>query len=142
MSRLAALLLSVIIVSPEGMGAPSTQDQLRERLERTYTSAAKWLINKQDANGAWRTGPPGRLSPSPAYTALCITALSKAPQELRKTFETPIDAGVSFLLSNANLDGSFGEGPGGTFMKTLVPTQRPSTMSFHPSPSMSNTATS
>jgi squalene-hopene/tetraprenyl-beta-curcumene cyclase len=93
---------------------------LRSRLLKTYENAADWLAGQQDDKGAWKMGPPGKEAPSPSYTALIVNALSHAPEPLRAKYKGTVAKGVDFLLSKANKDGSFGEGPSGSFLKTYT----------------------
>jgi squalene-hopene/tetraprenyl-beta-curcumene cyclase len=49
-----------------------------------------------------------------------IVSLANAPADLRAKYKEPLDKAVAYLVSKANEDGSFGEGPSGTFMKTYT----------------------
>ena len=101
--------------------AAGVQDvELRKRMIDTYGAAAEWLAGPQGADGAWKMGAPGKEAPSPSYTALIVGSLSHAPEPLRAKFKPVVDKGADFLLSKANKDGSFGEGPSGSFLKTYT----------------------
>ncbi len=96
------------------------EDDLKKRLIETYAAAADWLVSLQDQHGAWKMGPPDRQMPSPSYTGIILTALANAPEELRSRYKEPMARAKAFLLSKANQDGSFGEGPAGSFLKTYT----------------------
>lgn len=98
----------------------SSNDELADKLKKTYAEAAKWLAEQQHPSGAWTMGPPGRKEPSAAYTALIVSGLAGAPAEIRRTHAAVVARGIAYLLSARNLDGSFGEGPGRTYMKTYA----------------------
>ena len=112
------LLLIAAVLVPTG--SPTQDVDLRKRLIDTYASAAEWLAAQQDAGGSWKMGAPGKEAPSPSYTALIVGSLSNAPEPLRARFKPVTDKGVAFLLSKVNKDGSFGEGPSGSFLKTYT----------------------
>ena len=91
-----------------------------QRLKSTYQTAADWMVGQQEAAGSWKTGVPGQESTSPSYTGLIVTALANAPEELKAKYKPAVDKAVAYLLSKRNLDGSVGEGPTGTFLKTYA----------------------
>jgi len=102
-------------------GAPAAQEgDLARKLTETYASAAAWLLGQQDPAGAWQMGPAGKTAPSPSYTALIATSLATAPEKLRAQYKPAVEKAVAYLVSKANPDGSFGEGPTGNFMKTYT----------------------
>lgn len=96
------------------------QDDLKKKLENAYSSAGDWLVSQQDKSGAWLSGPPGKESPSVAYTSIIVTAFARAPKDLRAKYQKSIDAGSAWIASKKNDDGSFGEGPSGGFLKTYA----------------------
>lgn len=99
--------------APTGVEAPSTAD-LAPKLRDSYRAAADWLVRQQTPEGAWSAGPV----PSPAYTALILTALREAPPELRTAYQAPIDKALAWLATTQNADGSFSEQGG--LMKSYV----------------------
>lgn len=112
---LAAVLLGV------SLNASAAQEgDVTKRLTETYVAAADWLTGQQAADGAWKMGPPGQQMASPSYTGLVLTALANAPKEVRAKYKEPLEKAAAFLLSKANADGSFGEGPTGGFLKTYT----------------------
>lgn len=100
-------------------GAPAAPG-VRARLLQAYAAGADWLVSQQDEAGAWKMGPPGQQMRSPSYTGLMVTALGGAPPELRATYTPAVDKAVAFIVSKSNLDGSVGEGPAGSFLKTYT----------------------
>jgi squalene-hopene/tetraprenyl-beta-curcumene cyclase len=108
------------VVAAALMGAAPQGDDLGKKLRQTWSAAADWLVSQQDASGAWKMAAGGQQAPSPAYTGLIITSLANAPIELRAKYKEPLDKALAYLVSKANDDGSFGEGPTGTFMKTYT----------------------
>ncbi len=100
--------------------AQDSNSDLRKKLEEAYGKAADWLVSQQDKSGAWLQGPSGKQAPSVAYTSLVVSALASAPAELREKYKDSIARGAEFLNSRKNDDGSFGEGPGGGFLKTYA----------------------
>jgi squalene-hopene/tetraprenyl-beta-curcumene cyclase len=107
--------------SATGPAAPAVaSDDLARRLAETYAAAADWLAGQQDASGAWKMGPPDKQAPSPSYTGLIVAALANAPPSIRARFTPNVEKGVAFLLSKTNDDGSVGEGPSGSFLKTYA----------------------
>jgi squalene-hopene/tetraprenyl-beta-curcumene cyclase len=106
------IFLSLLLLAQDG--------DLAQRLKTAYVEAADALVLRQDEGGAWRIAMPDRTAPSVAYTALVVTALSRGPDDLRAKYKSAIEKATRFLLSRANLDGSFGEGDSGSYMKTYA----------------------
>ncbi len=96
------------------------ESDLAKRLTATFEKAADWLVSQQDAGGAWKMGPPGQQMASPSYTALIVTSLANAPGRLKEKYRPAAERATEFLLSKHNADGSFGEGPAGSFLKTYT----------------------
>jgi squalene-hopene/tetraprenyl-beta-curcumene cyclase len=112
--------MKILAVAATALLALAPQDDLAQRLRQTWTAAADWLVSQQDASGAWKMAAGGQAAPSPSYTGLMIVSLANAPADLRAKYKEPLDKAVAYLVSKANEDGSFGEGPSGTFMKTYT----------------------
>jgi squalene-hopene/tetraprenyl-beta-curcumene cyclase len=106
------ILLALLLLAQDG--------DLAQRLRTAYVDAADALIRQQDEGGAWRIAMPDRTAPSVAYTALVVSALARGPDDLRAKHRPAIEKATRFLLSRANLDGSFGEGDSGSYMKTYA----------------------
>lgn len=111
--------MKLILLATALLTGPQDPD-LRKRLQTTYEAAGDWLVSQQDDKGAWKMGVPGKEAPSPSYTALIVGSLSNAPEPLKTKFKPAVDKGVGFLLTKVNDDGSFGEGPSGSFLKTYT----------------------
>lgn len=106
------MAIALALLAPQDAKDP----ELRRKLETAYTSAADWLVSQQDKSGAWKQGP----GPSVAFTSLAVTALARAPKDLRAKYDGPISRGAEFVASKRNSDGSFGEGPTGAFLKSYT----------------------
>lgn len=106
-------LLTVLVPRPQA-------DDTAEKLRLTYMAAAEWMMGQQDASGAWRIRRAENPAPSAAYTALVVASLAQGPESLRPLYRGAIDKGARYLLSRANLDGSFGEGESGSYLKTYT----------------------
>lgn len=108
----AALLAAPAFAQEEG--------DLARRLRLAYMAAADGLLAQQDASGAWSVRYPDRSAPSVAYTGLIVRSLAEAPEPLRPLYKAAVEKGARYILSRANLDGSFGEGERGAFLKTYT----------------------
>ncbi|HLY11495.1 MAG TPA: hypothetical protein VKW04_19490 [Planctomycetota bacterium] len=121
MKTAAAVLSAVLIVT---LGArPSVaapQEDIVKKLTDTYASAGDWIVSQQQDSGAWLSGPADKAVPSAAFTGLMVAALGGAPASLKAKYKAAADKGVSYLISRTNADGSVGEGPTGTFVKTYA----------------------
>ncbi|HVR83902.1 MAG TPA: prenyltransferase/squalene oxidase repeat-containing protein [Planctomycetota bacterium] len=118
MKTTTAALLALLAVP--AAAAPCDEGDLAKRLKETYASAADQLVDRQDASGAWKMGPQGKEALSPSSTALIVASLAQAPEPVRGKFKGATAKGLGFILSKANADGSFGEGPTGAFLKTYT----------------------
>jgi squalene-hopene/tetraprenyl-beta-curcumene cyclase len=99
---------SILIATP--------QEDLSKKLVGAYGRAADWVVSQQGDDGAWKE----MGQPSLAYTGLIVAALAEAPADLRKKYRPAIDKAVEFMLKKQNEDGSFGEGPGGGYLKVYT----------------------
>ena len=111
--KIAAALLTVLLAAPP-------QESTKTRLEKAWGAAAEWLVSQQAADGSWKISMQGKEMPSVAYSALIATAFSNAPAELKAKVKPATDKAFAFVMSKANEDGSFGEGPKGSFQKTYT----------------------
>ena len=114
------MMLAMTALAALAGARPAAADDLRKKLLETYEKAADWLIAQQDASGAWKMGPPEKAAPSPAYTGLILAGIGNAPPELKEKLKPAADKAAAYLAARANPDGSFGEGPSGSFMKTYT----------------------
>jgi hypothetical protein len=79
--------------------------------------ATSWLRARQHASGAWRLSwKPGVAVPSVAMTVLALTALAD-PRESGQAPDAATEAGLAWLATQQNPDGSFGDGEGGRFYR-------------------------
>src|SRR5678815_1021914 len=99
---------------------PAQDGDLAKKLKDTYAAAAEKLAALQDSAGAWKMGPEGKQTPSPSSTGLIVASLASAPEPLRTKFKDTTAKGLAYILSRVNDDGSIGEGPTGTFLKTYT----------------------
>jgi squalene-hopene/tetraprenyl-beta-curcumene cyclase len=118
MKILTPILVALLAIPVSA--APRDDSELAKKLKDTYAAAADQLVARQDASGAWKMGPKGKESPSPSSTALVVAALAQAPEPVRTKHREAAAKGLAFILSKANADGSFGEGPTGAFLKTYT----------------------
>ncbi|HEV3027431.1 MAG TPA: prenyltransferase/squalene oxidase repeat-containing protein, partial [Planctomycetota bacterium] len=118
MKTMTAALLAWLVLP--AAAAPRDEGDLAKKLKETYASAADQLIERQDASGAWKMGPKGKETLSPSSTALIVASLAQAPEPVRRKHKDATAKGLAFILSKANADGSFGEGPTGAFLKTYT----------------------
>ena len=84
----AALFACVFPCAPalSANGAPASQSQITnhksqitERLDRSITSAARYLVRKQSADGAWRSETYGCFKDGPSLTGLVMSAMFFMP---------------------------------------------------------------
>jgi len=120
MKTLAVLLSASLLALGGTPGLAAPQDDVAQKLTETYASAAEWILGQQDASGAWKQGQGDKATASPAFTGLIVTALGGAPKSLKEKYKPAVDKGIGYLLSKINADGSVGEGPTGTFVKTYA----------------------
>jgi squalene-hopene/tetraprenyl-beta-curcumene cyclase len=121
MKTLAAVVTAALVLSLGGLpSVAAPQDDVAKKLTETYDAAAVWMISQQDESGAWKSGPADKAMPSAAFTGLVVAGLGGAPAPLKAKYKPAVDKAVAYLISKANADGSVGEGPTGTFVKTYA----------------------
>jgi squalene-hopene/tetraprenyl-beta-curcumene cyclase len=120
MKTAAAVAVALLLAGGAVPSVAAPQDDVVKKLIETYASAADWIVTQQQDSGAWLSGPAGKAVPSPAYTGLMVAALGGAPASLKAKYKAAADKGVAYLISRTNPDGSVGEGPTGTFIKTYA----------------------
>jgi len=121
MKIVAAMLVVAVTLSLGGsLKAAAPQDETVKKLIETYEAASDWVVGQQQSSGAWMTGPAGKAAESPAYTGLIVASLGSAPGALKAKYKPAVDKAVGYLISKINADGSVGEGPTGTFVKTYA----------------------
>lgn len=114
------MLIAMAVLGLLTPAQASPQDDLKKKLAEAYGRSADWIVGQQDGSGAWKAGPPGKEQPSIAYTGLVVSALAEAPKDIRAKYKGAIDKGVAYIVSKQNDDGSFGDGPGGAFLKVYT----------------------
>jgi len=114
------VVLAMVAFGPAASSEPSQDGDLAKRLKETYAAAAEKLVAMQDSAGAWKMGPEGKQTPSPSSTGLIVASLASAPEPIRTKFKDATAKGLAYILSRVNEDGSIGEGPTGTFLKTYT----------------------
>ena len=121
MKTVAAVVTAALVLSLGGsLSVAAPEDDVVKKLTETYGAAADWLVGQQQESGAWLSGPADKAAPSPAFTGLMVAALGNAPASLKPKYKPAVDKAVGYLLSKINEDGSVGEGPTGTFVKTYA----------------------
>jgi squalene-hopene/tetraprenyl-beta-curcumene cyclase len=118
--RWSLAVLAMVALGSTASSAPAQDGDLAKKLKDTYAAAAEKLVALQDSAGAWKMGPEGKQAPSPSSTGLIVASLASAPEPLRSKFKDATARGLAYLLSRVNEDGSIGEGPTGTFLKTYT----------------------
>src|SRR5437868_4002193 len=121
MKTIAAVSVAALILSLGGRNSVAApEDDVVKKLTETYASAADWVVSQQQASGAWMSGPAEKAMESPAYTGLIVASLGSAPGALKARYKPAADKAIGYLISKINTDGSVGEGPTGTFVKTYA----------------------
>lgn len=120
MKSAAAVFAAVLLLAGGVSSAAAPQDDVAKKLTDAFDGAAGWIVSQQDESGAWKSGPADKAVPSPAYTGMMVTALGGAPPSLKAKYKGAVDKGIGYLISRINADGSVGEGPTGTFIKTYA----------------------
>jgi len=118
--RWSLAVLAMVAFGSTASSEPAQDGDLAKKLKDTYAAAAEKLAALQDSAGAWKMGPEGKQTPSPSSTGLIVASLASAPEPLRTKFKDTTAKGLAYLLSRVNEDGSIGEGPTGTFLKTYT----------------------
>src|SRR5438876_9302819 len=91
---------------PQAIGA-SAQD----RLELGLAAAVQYLIDHQDADGAWRSDTYGVFKDGPSLTPLVLETLLGLPGTEKS--ETACRRGAAYLAGLVRADGTIDEGPHG-----------------------------
>jgi len=118
--RWSLAVLAMVAFGSTASSEPVQEGDLAKKLKDTYAAAAEKLVAMQDSAGAWKMGPEGKQTPSPSSTGLIVASLASAPEPIRSKFKDAAAKGLAYILSRVNADGSIGEGPTGTFIKTYT----------------------
>jgi squalene-hopene/tetraprenyl-beta-curcumene cyclase len=111
----ATLLLTGCTGRPQSVvtqtGAPSAPLSRSERIDRALASATRYLLEKQSADGAWRSDTYATFKDGTALTPLAMEALFALPPS-EKT-EVACAKGATHLASLVKKDGAidYGSGP-------------------------------
>src|SRR6185503_12064604 len=125
MKTLAVVLSMLFLASPKPFDSALPclahgRDDVAKKVTETYAGAADWLLTQQDESGAWKMTAGDKSVPSPSFTGLIVAAFGNAPADLKGKVKPAADKGIAYLLSKVNTDGSIGEGPTGSFVKTYA----------------------
>src|SRR5438128_3396340 len=82
-----------------------------DRRDRALEAAAKYLIDHQDADGAWRSDVYGIFKDGPSLTPLVLETLLALPSSTRS--EAACQKGAAYLARLVRPDGTIDEGPHG-----------------------------
>ena len=110
--RLVLLALLLFLPVRHGMSSEPVTDRaaLVTRIDRGLELAGKYLLDKQSADGAWRSETYGNLRDGPALTPYVLSGLFFLPQagpEARAAYTR----GVAYLGSFVGEDGTLRVGP-------------------------------
>src|SRR5712692_5670073 len=78
-----------------------------ERFDRALALAATYLVDRQDADGAWRSDTYGVFKDGPSLTPLVVDTL------LRSGSSEACDKGAAYLAALVKADGAIDGGPHG-----------------------------
>src|SRR5438132_8354469 len=79
-----------------------------ERYDRALAAAAKYLIDRQDGDGAWRSDVYGIFKDGPSLTPLVLDTLLAPPSTTRS--EAACRKGAAYLARMVRQDGTIDEG--------------------------------
>src|SRR5216683_4909781 len=82
-----------------------------ERHDRALALAATYLIDRQDADGAWRSDTYGVFKDGPSLTPLVLETLLSLPST--EQTKTACRKGAEYLAGLVRADGTIDEGPRG-----------------------------
>src|SRR5437773_7941223 len=84
---------------------------LQDRLDASLAAAANYLLDHQDADGAWRSDVYGVFKDGPSLTPLVLETLLTMPPSTRS--EAACQKGAAYLARLVRPDGTIDEGPHG-----------------------------
>ena len=121
MVHILAVLLAINAVlfgnyRQEDKKEPSKDDkktqEIKRKLEDSYTKATDWLTKTQNEKGYWGMKTPAGEVSSMGFTCLASIALINAPASIKEKNKKSITKAVDFIVSSQNKDGSFSESAG------------------------------
>jgi squalene-hopene/tetraprenyl-beta-curcumene cyclase len=107
-----------------------------KRLDGALATAEKYLIDHQDADGAWRSDVYGVFKDGPSLTPLVLATLLEMPPSAEA--EAACQKGASYLAHLVRADGTIDEGPHGltypvyTAVFSVIALSRPQMAQFLP----------
>jgi squalene-hopene/tetraprenyl-beta-curcumene cyclase len=97
--------------SPGQTSEVSESFAILKRKDRALAAATKYLIDHQDADGAWRSDVYGVFKDGPSLTPLVLDTLLAMPRSARS--EAACQKGAEYLARMVRADGTIDEGPHG-----------------------------
>jgi hypothetical protein len=105
----AAACLSGFNAQPDAAGPPASGRA--EAIDRALVAAARFLVARQSADGAWRSDLYGPFKDGAALTPLVVQALQAVPPSAGR--DAACRRGIAYLAAFAQADGSIEPGPHG-----------------------------
>ncbi len=92
--------------APHAFEVPPLPEKVEQPLDlaRSLEQGLAWFAAHQDG-GTFGLGLPGWDGPEPGITALCLSAVMGASDQLGRERPDYVDAGLDFLASQARIDG-------------------------------------
>ncbi|MGD0655987.1 MAG: hypothetical protein ABSA16_16750 [Thermoguttaceae bacterium] len=106
----AALVLFLILLASSAKAEDRDVTDLTRRLDAALDKAARFLLSKQSADGAWRSETYGALRDGPSLTPLVMSALLFLPQSGEEG-QAALRKGAEYLAGFAGDDGKLKVGP-------------------------------
>ncbi len=95
----------------EDQPARTTAPSRRTRIDRSLARAARFLLARQSADGAWRSDTYGSFKDGPSLTPLVVNALLACSETPKG--KAACRKGAAYLGALVRADGSINEGKGG-----------------------------
>jgi squalene-hopene/tetraprenyl-beta-curcumene cyclase len=128
LQQFAVLLLVATLLPLSGCGKPAVQEtspavapSRLERLDQGLASASRFLIGRQDADGAWRSDIYATFRDGPALTPLAASALFACPHSAEP--QNACRKGAKYLANMVNADGTIDAGPHGLSYPVYISAQ-------------------
>ena len=124
----AAAVLACVLCCPLPLGADEAggksqitnhKSQIAERLDRSIASAARYMVRKQSADGAWRSKTYGCFKDGPSLTGLVLSAMFFMPQGGPAVMKQSYRRGAGYLVQMVGPDGSIRAGENGLLFPVL-----------------------
>jgi squalene-hopene/tetraprenyl-beta-curcumene cyclase len=128
LQQFASVLLVAALFPLWGCSKPAEQEtppvvvpSRLERLDQGLASASRFLIGRQDADGAWRSDVYATFRDGPALTPLLVNALSTYPDSAEG--KNACYKGVKYLADMVKADGTIDTGPHGLSYPVYISAQ-------------------